>query len=488
MTTDATIKFDDLSINTRQGLNAEQIRLSTEKYGRNTLTPPERDPWWKQLLEKFEDPTIRILVAAAVISLLMAGLEWMLGHEASWIEPIGIIMAVLLATLAGFFSEMKSAGEFEKLNNVKDDIRVKVLRDGQIVEISINDVVVGDLVRLDLGDKVPADGVVIDAMNLLIDQAVMTGESVPVEKHAAETADGGLQTADESSTVFRGTMISDGHGMFLVTTVGDKTRLGQIAANLGAAESESETPLTQKLSVLAKQISAVGVTGAMTIFAIMALKTVGGSPLFGSLSSSSFAILSVISVVLGFLAMRFALRPFFASMDMELNNKGLQTLACLPMVIAAFAFLLGFWGLFNSPEIAAEATEKATNLSMDLFRSLLICFVIAVTVIVVAVPEGLPMMVTIALALNMMKMAKENCLIRKLVASETIGSATVICTDKTGTLTLNQMTVTWGFSSQQESASIDQWKHLPDWDLLTEALAVNNEATLCCSALPEGKR
>ena len=409
------------TIDFTHGLTAEQVRQSRERYGANTLTPPPRDPWWKLLGEKFRDPTIIILIVAAALSLLVAFLEtFVLGHEdASFVDSLGIVCAILLATLAAFFSELKSAKEFELLNKVKDDILIKVLRGGEVHEVSIHDLVVGDLVLVALGDKVPADGIVTESFGLLIDQAVMTGESVPVEKTAVQTADGKRQTAadifaadcplpsavsePDNHQLYRGTMVSDGRGRFVVTHVGDRTRLGQIAASLGDAASESDTPLVQKLTYLAGLISKVGMAGAVLIFIVMAYFAVTGT------------------------------------------------------------------------EWAFDGTLTGI---LPLLKGLLTAFIIAVAIIVVAVPEGLPMMVTIALALNMMKMAKENCLIRKLVASETIGSATVVCTDKTGTLTLNKMTVTWGFSGQQEADTIDQWKHLPDWDLLTEALAVNNEASL----------
>ena len=473
--------FDGLSIDLQQGLDDAQIRESSEKYGPNTLTPPARDPWWQQFLEKFDDPTIKILLAAAVISLLMTVLEkFVLGHpEASFIDSIGIFLAVMLATLCGFFSELKSAREFDLLNKVKDDIKIKVLRKGQMEEISINDIVVGDVVHLDLGDKVPADGVVIDAMGLLVDQSVMTGESVPVEKHSPNNKNdiipGANEQLDDQHLVYRGTMVSDGHGEFLVTVVGDRTRLGQIAANLGKEnETENETPLTQKLSVLAKQISVVGVCSAMLIFMVMAISTIWQSELFGALRADTNPMigLSIFSVVVGYLVMRFVLKPFFASMDMEMKDIRLQLLASIPMIVAMFGICLGVWGVFDD--------HGNVSLSLEVFRSLLTCFVIAVTIIVVAVPEGLPMMVTVSLALNMMKMARENVLVRKLVASETIGSATLICTDKTGTLTQNRMTTAWLLLGMKEfdGKNFDAMRGVSQWPMLVDSIAANSEASL----------
>ena len=416
--------MNPLTTDLTQGLSDEQVKQSRTLHGTNALTPPPRDSWWKQLLEKFEDPTIVILLAAAGISILVVVLESWLRPDShpSWFEPLGIVFAVLVAVLAGFFSEIKSAKEFDLLNKVKDDILIKVFRNGAVQEVSIHDLVVGDVVIISLGDKVPADGIVTESFGLLVDQSVMTGESVPVEKHPETLSEPQSEECADENQVYRGTMVSDGHGKFLVTTVGDQTRLGQIAASLGTAASESETPLVQKLTKLAGLISRVGITGAVLIFCIMAVFAVSG----------------------------------------------------------------------NWP------TEWTLNGMLPLLKGILTAFIIAVAIIVVAVPEGLPMMVTLALALNMMKMAKENCLIRKLVASETIGSATVICSDKTGTLTQNQMTVTWFYTQERGGVSLPVSQtvfaqnrgvnalpllHSEDAALI-DAIAINSGAALC---LTDGK-
>ncbi|GHT23388.1 calcium-translocating P-type ATPase, PMCA-type [Planctomycetales bacterium] len=378
--------MENFTFNIHTGLTDEQVLQSRTAHGANILTPPPKEPLWKLFLEKFDDLTIKILLVAALLSIGLACVEKFILHNpnTTFIDSIGIFLAVALATLAGFLSELKSSHEFDLLNKVKDDIPVKTLRNGQLTEVSINDLVVGDVVQLSLGDKVSADGSVITSQNLLVDEAVMTGESVAVEKKSDDL-------------VFRGTMVADGHGRFVVKEVGDATRLGQIAAHLGDTKAQDETPLTQKLTKLAGQISIVGITGAALIFLAM-----GGFTLVEWLRTPDAGILPLLH------------------------------------------------GLLNG-------------------------FIIAVTIIVVAVPEGLPMMVTVSLALNMMKMAKKNCLIRKLVASETIGSATVICTDKTGTLTQNKMSVNWLFING-ETVSDGTCSAVPEQ--LIESISINTQADL----------
>jgi len=468
-------RIDQTEIQPETGLNDEQVSEQRKRFGKNELTPPEREPWWRQFLEKFDDPTIKILLVAAFISLLMTCMEkYILRHpEVSFIDAIGIFLAVFLATFVGYLSERKSAREFELLNKIKEAIPVKVKRNGRMTEVPVDELVVGDVVRLDLGDKVPADGVVIDALGLLVDQSLLTGESIAVEKNVFH-GEGDLltQPIDETMRVARGTMVTDGHGTFLVTAVGDATQMGKIAETLKeAAESNADTPLKQKLSRLAKQISVIGVSASTAIFTVMAVSLCWKSPLVQMFweHQIQFWLLAGLSVVLGVMLVRFVLRPFFASMDMEMTSLRLRLLSSIPMIVAFFALTIGFWGFTHDAFFAVE-----------LLRELLVVFVVAVTIIVVAVPEGLPMMVTVSLAMNMMKMARENCLVRKLIASETIGSATVICSDKTGTLTQNRMQPVWFLFGIREynRETLDRFVKTPEWTRLIDAIAINSEANL----------
>ena len=406
---DKNIQLGDITIDLQTGLTTDQVAELRKRYGSNLLTPPPRTPWWKQLLEKFKDPTIIILLASAVISLAMTAIEkYALGNtDVHFTESIGIFLAVLLAITVGYFSERKSEGEFDALNKVKDDIPVKVLRNGQITTTHIGDVVTGDLIVLDMGDKVPADGLLLDSMGLLIDQSLLTGESAPVRKTPVvlKSGDGAFtvdaeafEKADDSSCIYRGTMVNDGHGVLLAVKVGDSTQMGKIAANLGDDESKAVTPLVEKLSRLAKQISILGVSGALAIFTCMSLRTLFQSEIVKEFVQQTGLewVLVAASIVMGVLLMRFVLRPFFASMDMSLKSWFAQFLATVPMAVAAYAVGVSAWGFYDVYDSAA----------IELLQQILTAFVVAVTIIVVAVPEGLPMMVTVSLAMNMLKMAR----------------------------------------------------------------------------------
>jgi len=410
------------------GLPEDAVDKSRTEFGRNTLTPLPREPLWKKFIEKFDEAIIKILLAAALLSMivdlfkasaltggisfgvvvaLMAAAfvlkqgQWVptlmfvsalalffvglaVGHVL--VEGLAVMVAVILATGVAFASEYKSDREFEVLNAQKDSIKSKVMRSGQLHSLALEEVVVGDLVLLETGDEIPADGRLIKATELMIDQSLMTGESEPVRK-LGRPLDDTAEGPDQPGCVYRGTQVVDGVAHMMVTDVGDNTYLGQIARKLSAededepddAQETSEarikrkltiskelTPLQQKLTQLADLISKVGYVAAILIFIAQLIRGIWAG-------------------------------------DVHVPNDTTQLLAVL-------SELLGY-------------------------------FVTMVIIIVVAVPEGLPMSVTVSLALAMQKMTRANSLVRQLVACETIGSATVICSDKTGTLTQNKMQV-----------------------------------------------
>lgn len=333
----------DLPLETREhGLSPASVEEMRKRHGKNELTPPRRIPLWRQYLEKFSDPIIRILLVAVVISAVVAAFEGM-----SLLDTIGIAFAVILATTISFITEFRSNREFDALNAMREDTAIKVIRDCRAATIPMRDLVVGDLVLLEAGDAVPGDGYLLDAAEFEVDESTFTGESEPSSKMPEDA-------------VSKGTWVTSGRGRMITAAVGDHTRMGQIAADLSSGE-RPETPLQGKLRRLARLIGWFGYLIAGLIIVTLLLKG------------------AVTGVFLG-----------------------------SPMTITRY--------VLNS-------------------------FMFAVIIIVVAVPEGLPVSVTVSLALTMRKMTRASSLVRRLIACETVGSVTVICTDKTGTLTLNQMEV-----------------------------------------------
>jgi len=420
------------------GLTDAEVSESRARFGANRLTPLPKEPVWKKFIEKFDEPIIKILLAASLLEIvvdlfdaspLAGGIAIasilaiyitkifvrireqlpaiLFGLALFWVivsvaigspsyEGLAVMIAVVLATGVSFFSEFRSDKEFEKLNATKDSVRVKVMRNGGVQTIPLEDVVVGDLVLLEMGDEIPADARLVKTNDLSIDQSLMTGESEPVKKAPArddDTSDG----SEEMGCVFRGTQVVNGAGQLVVTNVGDDTMIGQIARRLSGEPDESLppqkethespasreeriqqkltiskslTPLQEKLEALASLISKIGYTAAIAIFLALLIR--------------------------------------------------------------------GLWiGELRWPGTG----EDSKQVLLASVKALLSYFVYTVIIIVVTVPEGLPMSVTVSLAIAWRKMSKANSLVRQLVACETVGSATVICTDKTGTLTQNKMTV-----------------------------------------------
>ncbi len=340
------------------GLTDSEVLQSREKNGVNLLTPPKRPSLWKLYLEKFEDPVVRVLLVAAVFSLIISIIE----NE--YAETIGIIAAILLATGIGFFFEYDANKKFDLLNAVNEETLVKVIRNGKIQEIPRKDVVVGDIVVLETGEEIPADGELIEAISLQVNESNLTGE--PVINKTIIKADFDEEATYASNRVMRGTTVVDGHGMMKVLQVGDATEIGKVARQ-STEQSGEPTPLNIQLTKLAKLIGKIGFTVAAATFIV------------------------------------------FVSKDL--------------------------YQYISANEISGW------HHYMAIAQIVLKYFMMAVTLIVVAVPEGLPMSVTLSLALNMRRMLSTNNLVRKMHACETMGAITVICTDKTGTLTQYLMQV-----------------------------------------------
>ena len=377
--------------NVLNGLSDKQVQESRETYGWNLLTPPKRPSMWKLYLEKFNDPVIRILLVAAFFSFVISVIE------GEYAETIGIFFAIFLATGIGFYFEYDANKKFDLLNALGEETPVTVRRNGKIQEIPRKEVVVGDIVILNTGEEVPADGTLLEAISLQINESTLTGELM-VNKTIDEASFDDEATYP-SNEVMRGTTVTDGHGMMQVNRVGDATEIGKVATQ-ATEQSGEETPLNIQLSKLAKFIEKVGFTIAILTFIIFTGKDL-------------YQYLSVTSIT--------------------------------------------GWHEW-----------------MHIARIVLKYFMMAVTLIVVAVPEGLPMSVTLSLALNMRRMLKTNNLVRKMHACETMGAITVICTDKTGTLTQNLM--------QVHEAKVDETK----MDLVAEGISANSTAFL--EEAEEGKK
>ncbi|MDR3118439.1 MAG: calcium-translocating P-type ATPase, PMCA-type [Mediterranea sp.] len=344
------------------GLSDPQVLESRQKYGENILTPPEKESLWAQFLEKFTDPIIIILLIALALSIGVSCYEFFSGHAtvSAFFEPAGILIAVLLATVVGFCFELSANKKFEVLNQVNDDTPVKVIRNGNVCQVLKKEIVVGDIVILETGEEIPADGELLEAVSLQINESTLTGE--PVIKKTINPADFQSDATYPSNHAMKGTTVQDGHGIMRVFNVGDATEYGKVYEG-AQIDSSVETPLNKQLDGLA-----------------------------GLITKASYVIAGLIIVgrLIGYF-------------------------------IDAGSFNVQDWVLFGG--------------------YILKTVMIAVTVIVVAVPEGLPMSVTLSLALSMKRMLSTNNLVRKMHACETMGAATVICTDKTGTLTQNQMKV-----------------------------------------------
>lgn len=376
--------------NSYTGLSNEEVIRSREQYGANVLTQLEKSPWWVKFLQKFADPLIIILLVAGLLSIGISFYEYFGLHESSdvFFEPVGIFIAILLATGLAFLFEYKADKEFSILNKVNDDELVTVIREGHHRQIAKKDVVVGDIVIIGTGDEIPADGELLESVLLNVDESSLTGEPIAHKSIREEEQDD--HATFPTNQVMRGTKVMEGHGIFRVTAVGDHTENGKVYESV-QIDNSVKTPLNEQLSWLGKVIS---------------------------IASAVIAGLIVVGRIVGYL-----------------TTEDFNTVAFISYVLQTI--------------------------------------MIAVTLIVVAVPEGLPMAVTLSLAYSMRRMLKTNNLVRKLHACETMGAATVICTDKTGTLTKNQMQVyqTYFPALKEQQLGNDDASRL-----IAEGIAVNSTA------------
>jgi Ca2+-transporting ATPase len=414
------------------GLTDEQVLESRKLHGSNILTPPKRESLWKLFLEKFEDPIIRILLIAAFLSL---GISFV--HQ-EFAETIGIFCAILLATGVAFWFELDANKKFDVLNQVNDDTLVKVIRNGNVCEVIKKDIVVGDIILLESGEEVPADGELQDAVSLELDESCLTGE--PMIEKTINPAEFSTESTYPSNWVMRGTKVIDGHGVMKVEKVGDATEYGKVAEKSTEMSGE-ETPLNKQLDGLAKFIGVVGFALAVLTFSALFIKDIffgNAEYTLGQLGSVGIVILAaMVALVKVWLPIVYDGMELFGkskelpkSVDegswLKWSLMGIGTF----IVLALLGFVIGMNPLSTDSWVSVEVAGR-----------ILQYFMVAVTLIVVAVPEGLPMSVTLSLALSMRRMLQTNNLVRKMHACETMGATTVICTDKTGTLTQNKMQV-----------------------------------------------
>ena len=427
------------------GLTDEQVRESRAKNGVNILTPPEKEPLWKQFLGKFTDPLIIILLIAGFLSVGISLYEYIgLGKDwETFFEPIGIFVAVFLATGIAFIFELKADKQFAILNQVNDDELVEVIRNGNATTIPKKDIVVGDIVILTTGAEIPADGTLLEAVSLNVDESSLTGE--PVCHKSVREDDFDKNATYPTNRVLRGTKVMEGHGIFRVEAVGDKTENGKVfeAAQI---DNSVRTPLNEQLDGLADIITKVS-------YVFAALIIVGKLVVYFDWAPIAFTLIIPTAI-------------FFYLVIRKFDNWKWHAITV--SIIAYFVILMAMVIFFFN-------TLTPDKHVADLITYTLDTLMIAVTLIVVAVPEGLPMAVTLSLAYSMQRMLKTNNLVRKMHACETMGAANVICTDKTGTLTQNQMQVYdtnfYGLDNRK-LGSDDESK------LLEEGIAVNSTASL----------
>lgn len=345
-----------LGTDSEMGLSDRQVLESREANGENLFSKEAPVPLWRKIWEAATEPMLIMLLIAAFITLGVNIARYVTGGDADFLECLGIFVAISLSVVITVVMEGRSARAFETLSKIGEDTPVKVIRSGSVCLIPQKEVVAGDILCVETGDKLPADGRILECSGLMADESALTGESMPVHKEADRVFDNPLTpVAERTNLLYSGCFITGGHGKAVVTGVGDSTEFGKIARELASSDS-STTPLQEKMAALGKRITVLGTLAAAAVFIIQ-------------------------------------------------------------MVI-----------FFMNGTISLDAVSDA--------------FITSIVLIVAAVPEGLPTIVAVSLAVNIIKMSKQNALVRKMIACETVGCINVVCSDKTGTLTENRMTVT----------------------------------------------
>jgi Ca2+-transporting ATPase len=469
------------------GLTLSEVEESRRQHGANILTPPERDPWWKLFLEKFDDPVIRILIVAAVVA-ISVGI-----FHGEYLEGIGIVIAILLATILAFLNEHKANKEFDILNQVTDEDPVKVIREGKYTTVPRKDMVVGDVALVEVGEEVPADGNVLEAVSLQVDESRLTGESMPVNKigigHRHELGAAEKELAYQPDRILKSTIARDGHAIMEVTAVGDATEIGK-TARAAAEETNEESPLNMQLERLSKLIGVIGFGVAALTFIALVVRGVVVVEFHLTGQQWLFTIMLIVSAMTAIIRVWLpVVYDAFELVGMEAAHPGWlenDTLAGWLKTVLLGAAIFGV-GIGAGYALGLLPASPGDWLPYDVAEEFLKYFMIAVTIIVVAVPEGLAMSVTLSLAYSMRKMTASNNLVRRMHACETIGAATVICSDKTGTLTLNEMRV--HALSVPALAGKDPGKELSSdaGKLFIEAVAANTTANLGRGAGEETK-
>lgn len=379
--------LSEFSSDSTKGLTSNAVEKNREKFGSNSLTKKKSDSLLKRIWDASTEPMLLMLIAAGLIALAVNIFRKVTGGESDFLECIGVFVAIALSVVISVIMEGRSAKAFETLSKINSNMTVKVVRNGKTVYVSSEDIVVGDVLLVSAGDKLPADGRLLSAVDLSVDESALTGESYPVKKDAdAVIDDEKLPLAERVNMLYSGTFVTEGQGKILITAVGDKTEFGKIAGELNG-QSKSNTPLQEKLARLGKTITVMGVIAAAIVF---------------------------ISQVVSF-------------------------------------------ATHGGPKI---------DTVMD-------AFITSIVLIVAAVPEGLPTIVAVSLSINIIKLSKQNALVKKMIASETIGCISVICSDKTGTLTENKMTVRYFYDNEVHENPADLTN---DW--LVHNICLNTSADL----------